>query len=230
VIVLADPRVGSQQVSECGEPFVELQRLSSLLIDHRHADRDGFALVRREVARRLVAAQALLPRGIRVLVVEGYRHPDRQRAIFDRYRSDLESLHPDWDPKRLHSETSKFVSPVDVAPHCTGGAVDLTLCNEDGVELDMGTEIDASPEASGNACFTDAPSISAKARSNRRILVNALLGAGMVNYPTEWWHWSYGERYWSLISGAESAVYGPVGLDEARRGAPMNSIGSAVDA
>ena len=33
---------------------------------------------------------------------------------------------------------------------------------------------------------------------------------GLVNYPTEWWHWSYGDRYWALISGADAALYGPV--------------------
>ena len=34
--------------------------------------------------------------------------------------------------------------------------------------------------------------------------------AGLVNYPTEWWHWSYGDRYWALATGADRAMYGPV--------------------
>jgi hypothetical protein len=33
---------------------------------------------------------------------------------------------------------------------------------------------------------------------------------GFVNYPTEWWHWSYGDRYWALATGAPAACYGPV--------------------
>ena len=41
-------------------------------------------------------------------------------------------------------------------------------------------------------------------------LVRALRHAGLVNYPTEWWHWSYGERYWAFATGAEHARYGPV--------------------
>ncbi len=32
--------------------------------------------------------------------------------------------------------------------------------------------------------------------------------AGFVNYPTEWWHWSYGDRYWALLTGSPHAVYG----------------------
>jgi len=24
-----------------------------------------------------------------------------------------------------------------------------------------------------------------------------LAGAGLVNYRTQWWHWSFGDRYWA---------------------------------
>jgi D-alanyl-D-alanine dipeptidase len=41
------------------------------------------------------------------------------------------------------------------------------------------------------------------------VLATALGGAGLVNYPTEWWHWSYGDRYWALLAGSAQAVYGP---------------------
>jgi D-alanyl-D-alanine dipeptidase len=95
----------------------------------------------------------------------------------------------------------------------TGGAVDLTLCDPDGVELDMGTAVDATPEASHNACNTAADNIPDEARHNRRILVSALRSAGMVNYPTEWWHWSYGDRYWALMTGAASTRYSPVNFE-----------------
>jgi D-alanyl-D-alanine dipeptidase len=39
--------------------------------------------------------------------------------------------------------------------------------------------------------------------------VDALTGAGLVNYPTEWWHWSFGDRYWAYASGS-AARYGPL--------------------
>ena len=52
-----------------------------------------------------------------------------------------------------------------------------------------------------------------------RLLIGGtvLCGAGLVNYPTEWWHWSYGDRYWALMTGATAAVYGPVGGDRVAR-------------
>ena len=59
-------------------------------------------------------------------------------------------------------------------------------------------------------CPLDASGLSDEARHNRDLLARAMGGAGFVNYPTEWWHWSYGDRYWALISNADRAVYGPV--------------------
>jgi hypothetical protein len=38
-----------------------------------------------------------------------------------------------------------------------------------------------------------------------------------LDYPSEWWHWSYGDRYWALMTGATAAVYGPVGRDQVAR-------------
>ena len=36
-----------------------------------------------------------------------------------------------------------------------------------------------------------------------------LSAAGLVNYPTEWWHWSYGDRYWALATGADRRALRP---------------------
>jgi D-alanyl-D-alanine dipeptidase len=30
-----------------------------------------------------------------------------------------------------------------------------------------------------------------------------------VNYPTEWWHWSFGDRYWAYVTGTGRSHYGP---------------------
>ncbi|MGY2873478.1 D-alanyl-D-alanine dipeptidase [Marmoricola sp. URHA0025 HA25] len=108
--------------------------------------------------------------------------------------------------------TSRFVAPVPVAPHVAGAAVDLTLVDRHGRELDLGTPIDATPEQSGGRCYSDAEDISAEARHHRQVLARALRTAGLVNYPTEWWHWSFGDRYWALLTRAPAALYGPVDL------------------
>ncbi len=101
------------------------------------------------------------------------------------------------------------MSPPEIAPHSAGAAVDLTLVDADGTELDMGTRVNASPEESAGACYTLADGLPHQARLHRATLSRALTAAGLVNYGTEWWHWSFGDRYWALMTGASAALYGP---------------------
>lgn len=199
-ILLSDPRVGAVPVRDAGEPLLALDASFG----------PARALVRSGLAQRLEAAQDLLPRGLRLRVVEGHRPVAEQRAIIARYSAEVCRLRPGISPHALHHLVSRYVAPVAVAPHVAGAAVDLTLVDVTGEELDLGTPIDATPEQSDEACFTAATNISADARAHRHLLGAVLKPLGLVNYPTEWWHWSYGDRYWALLTGSDHALYGPV--------------------
>lgn len=199
-ILLSDPRVAAVPVRESGSALVALPvRLSP-----------ARCLVRAELADRLADADAALPNGLRLQVVEGHREPVHQQRIIARYSAEVCAAHPGVGPADLDRLVSRFVAPLPVAPHVSGSAVDLTLCTDDGVELPMGTAIDATPEQSNGRCYTDADGISPAERSNRALLGAVLAGAGLVNYPTEWWHWSWGDRYWALITGAPWSVHAPI--------------------
>jgi D-alanyl-D-alanine dipeptidase len=208
---MSDPVIAAVPVRERGERLVDVRAGGRLLVDPRKQDPHGhFAHVREGVAARLLTAQDALPDGLRILFIEGYRPLALQRAYFEEYLAELRSENPGWPERELFSAASRYVSPPDIAPHSAGAAVDLTLATADGAELDLGTRVNANPEESGGACFTGADSIGAQARENRNVLGRALASAGFVNYPTEWWHWSYGDRYWALGAGAPAACYGPI--------------------
>ncbi|MDG4864099.1 M15 family metallopeptidase [Streptomyces sp. T-3] len=211
IILMSDVRVAAVPVQECGEPLVDLRAEGSLLVDTRqHADEAGsYAFLRAGVLERLVKAEAELPDGLRLLFVEGYRPLSLQRRYFEEYADELRGEHPDWPGEQVHAQASRYVSPPDIAPHSAGAAVDLTLADDQGRELDLGTRMNATPEESAGAVYTGAANIGAQARANRDILGAALNSAGLVNYPTEWWHWSFGDRYWALQTGASAALYGP---------------------
>lgn len=210
IILMSDPRVAAIPVAECGEHLVDVRRVGALSVDPRKQDPDGaFAHLREGVVERLLKAQSLLPDGLRLLFVEGYRPPSLQREYFEEYADELRALHPDWPADRIRTAASRYVSPPEIAPHSAGAAVDLTLAGPDGRELDLGTRMNAGPEESAGACYTDADTIGAEARAHRDLLGSVLTAAGLVNYPTEWWHWSFGDRYWALMTGEAAALYGP---------------------
>lgn len=210
LLLMSDPRVAAVPVSESGQPLVDLGDLPALRIDTSRGDPRGlFRHVRRGLADRLCAAAEALPAGLALAVVEGYRPAVLQRRYFRRYRDSLDRLHPGTDPRRLDTLASRYVSPPDIAPHCAGAAIDLTLASAAGDALDLGTAVNATPEQSDGGCYTAATTISVAGRANRNILCGVLSASGLVNYPTEWWHWSYGDRYWAIATGAPAAIYGP---------------------
>jgi D-alanyl-D-alanine dipeptidase len=204
-ILLSDPRVSAVPVHDCSEPLV---RLEPALSPTRQ-------LVRSGLAERLYAAHLALPAGIGLRVVEGHRSVEDQQWIIAAYAAEVCAAHPGISERDLAVLTSRFVSPLDVAPHVAGAAVDLTLVDACGEELDLGTPIDATPEQSDGRCYFAADGIGADARAHRELLGRVLGDAGLVNYPTEWWHWSFGDRYWALTTGAGRALYGPVHVAEA---------------
>jgi zinc D-Ala-D-Ala dipeptidase len=203
-ILLSDPRVSAIQVQDNGEALVRL--------DPRLGRR---SFVRATLADRLLDAQALLPAGIGLHVVEGHRSAAAQQAIVASYSAELCAAHPGISPSELDVLSSRFVAPLGVAPHVAGAAVDLTLIDACGEELDLGTPINATPEQSGGRCYFDAHGISADARAHRALLARVLGAVGLVNYPIEWWHWSFGDRYWALVTGSAYALYGPARLEVA---------------
>ncbi|RKR86358.1 D-alanyl-D-alanine dipeptidase [Micromonospora pisi] len=208
MVLLSDPEVMATPVRESGEPLVDLRNVGALRIDQRLADPDGvYAHLRVGVVDRLVMAQTMLPPGFRLLVVEGHRPLRIQRQYFEAHVQRLRDRTPDADEATLWRQASRYISPPEIAPHVAGAAVDLTLCTVDGEEIWMGTEVN---DTDTTACHTDSTDISDEARTNRERLASALRTAGLVNYPSEWWHWSYGDRYWAHLTHADHAPYGPV--------------------
>lgn len=57
-------------------------------------------------------------------------------------------------------------------------------------------------------CLTHCSIISEAAQQNRNLLHEIMSNHGFINYPTEWWHFSYGDRYWAYHRNANHAIYG----------------------
>ncbi len=61
---------------------------------------------------------------------------------------------------------------------------------------------DFSKNASANA-----PNLSETAIANRTLLNDVLSSVGFINYPSEWWHYSFGDRLWARLTHSEIAFF-----------------------
>ena len=87
----------------------------------------------------------------------------------------------------------------------------MYLVNDQGKPIDMGiAPKDWMADLEGVLSLTQSTVISKEAQQNRAIMSHALTAVGFVNYPTEFWHWSYGDRYWAYHQHASHALYGSV--------------------
>ncbi|WP_340148771.1 D-alanyl-D-alanine dipeptidase [uncultured Sneathiella sp.] len=106
---------------------------------------------------------------------------DLKFKLFDGFRP-TEAVQALWD----HTPNADFLShPSNGSPHSRGAAIDLTLIDSDGQELEMGTGFDAMTPTS----FHGARDISAEAQRNRSILLGLMTAAGWDFYQNEWWHY-----------------------------------------
>ena len=89
----------------------------------------------------------------------------------------------------------RYVSdPNKGSMHNRGAAVDLTLVDAEGKELEMGTGFDFfGREAYQN--YTDLPD---SVLSNRVLLRETMISYGFKSITTEWWHYSYTKKFYPL--------------------------------
>ena len=122
-----------------------------------------------DAAACLAAAIALAKTmGLRFKVFDAFRPSEAQWVLWNH------TPDPDFlaDPRRG-------------SPHSMGAAVDLTLIDSTGKELDMGTAFDAFTPLSHHGNLE----ISAVAQRNRAILLGIMTAAGGDFYRHEWWHY-----------------------------------------
>ncbi|QOR41031.1 M15 family metallopeptidase [Billgrantia diversa] len=177
--------------------------------------------VREGVYKALLAAARALPEGLGLVVLDGWRPWRVQQYLFDTLYEAIHLHHPGLGEEQLLERTREFVSlpsrdPAAPSPHLTGGAVDVTLCDADGLPLDMGTLFDEALPASHSDHYERLEPLSQaqrRARDNRRLLHRIMSEQGFTNLPSEWWHYDLGDQLWAYYGGHAEACYGPAELD-----------------
>jgi len=201
-------------IVEAGDPLIDFAKeYPDLLLDRQRFRYTRATYARRTVAEMLARADdALRSHHRRLAIVEVWRPPHIQRRMYLSAWNRWREQHPEWSDAQLRRVTNRFTAPVNdrrvPPPHSTGGAVDLAL-----VDLATGEPLDVhSPyELFDTKAFPfAAPNLTDAARRNRDLLAEAVLSTGLTNYPSEYWHWSYGDQGWAYRGGHPHALYGPI--------------------
>ncbi|HSX26797.1 MAG TPA: M15 family metallopeptidase [Chlamydiales bacterium] len=156
--------------------LIELKKLHpKIVLEILYATKNNFTgkvvypsarcFLREKTAERLVKVQRRLEkRGLGLKIWDGYR-PLSVQKIF-------------WEI----CPNPKFVAdPAIGSRHNRGAAVDLTLVDREGRELEMPTGFDDFSERADR-------SYRGKGRKNRELLEEAMGAEGFLMYQEEWWH------------------------------------------
>lgn len=169
--------------------FTDLAKMdASIKLDIKYATADNFTkskiydcprcLLRPEAAEAVIKAhKALKKNGMGLKVFDCYRPRPYQQRLWDKVPN------PDY-----------VTPPVKGSMHSRGAAVDLTIVDANGKELDMGTAYDFF----GREAHTDNYNLPQKVLTNRRLLRETMAAVGFKGIRTEWWHFSYQSKVWPL--------------------------------
>lgn len=179
------------------DQLVDIQTVnSSIRVDLKYASSDNFMKKRlyfdidrlylqKDVALRLSKCQQYLKQlhpKYSLLVYDGVRPLSVQRAMWEA----LDSIPV--------AERVKFVSnPANGSIHNYGAAVDLTICDQQGIPLDMGAGYDDIREIAypnKEAYYLSTGELTAEQVENRKLLRKVMQSQQFRNIPTEWWHFN----------------------------------------
>ncbi len=181
-----------------GHPaFRALSSLRGVAHDLRYAGTDNFAgrvlyrgfdcaWLRTEAASGLETAAAWL----------AARHPGWQLRVLDALRPQRvqEAIWADvvGTPMAMY-----FADPARGSIHSFGMAVDVTLLDAAGQEVDMGSGFDEMSLASHpalHAAHLASGILTPGQVALRERLAAAMAAGGFLGIPTEWWHFDHGDR------------------------------------
>ena len=202
-------------VHECGEELVDLSKYGFVLEPayyNQGLSTEPRMFLRKSVADKLLEIQQGLG-GYKFKIWDGFRPRVGQQAIYEKFWKELSENHPEWDEEKLKMEVGVFVTapnnPNRIPPHATGSAVDLTLVDTEGKELNMGTVFDYFGHEAMPLYFEENSGNSVAAQ-NRKMLRGAMLSAGFGGDKDEWWHFDYKNQKWAVELGYPEAIFGEV--------------------
>ncbi len=168
-----------------------------VVLDLRYAEERNFTgrpVYARAAAHLVPEAAAALGRAVALAAAQGLR-----LKIFDAFRP----VEAQWALWRHTPDPEFLADPRRGSPHSRGVAVDVTLVDAGGAELEMGTGFDAFTPLSHHGVTA----VSVAAQRHRALLLGLMTAAGWDFYGAEWWHYQlFQPRRHPLLSDSVLSV------------------------
>ena len=184
----------AKETSVNDSTFVNLKQYSQdFEYDMKYATEDNFLKAKvydcAECFLRLKTVNALIDAN------KKFREKGYKNKMFDCYRP-LDIQKKMW---KIVSNPKYVADPAKGSIHNRGGAVDITLIDSLGKELDMGTPFDFfGIEASHNY-----PNVSDNVKQNRILLKTIMTSSGFNSFDSEWWHYNLKTALNDAVSNAK---------------------------
>lgn len=176
---------------------------------------------RQNVGKRLIVAAGYLPEGYKLKIFDAWRPPEAQTALYSKCRNQIRHLNPTDSEDEIDIKTKKIIpypQKDNLFPyaHGTGGSLDVTVVDNFGKELNMGTDYLRTAFDSFDNDLTQTAYYEMREctqlkdllyQCNRRILYNSMIAAGFTNLPSKWWHYDFGNYFWAYYV-KNVALYG----------------------
>ena len=191
-----------------------------------YAEHKGIWKLREEVVKRLIKVNDFLKlrdNRFHLLIYDSWRPIEVQVFMFNRaFSLECKRLNIDASVKdmELYPLIQKKVEEFWAypsfderfpPPHSTGGALDITLADNYGNIVDMGSEIDQMDEKSKPDFYKNLENEEAIIFNDRRnLLQEIMLKFEFAQHPNEWWHFSFGDQLWAWKNKKPSAYYGKI--------------------
>lgn len=209
-------------IEECNEPLVAIPETEFYLeipsayvkLGADYQGKSAYFLRKGVLERLLIAKQELnkINPTWQIKIFDAYRPVSVQQFMVDYTFNALcqeREINPqtltDSEKESIYQEVLKIwaiptENPLTPPPHSTGGAIDLTIMDENRDIIPMGGEIDELSPVSLPDYYLNAETEPEKTyHHNRQILLQIMTKAGFKRHPQEWWHFSYGDQMWAWL-------------------------------
>ncbi len=203
IILLLSLSLKAQKISCAAELSMQkkglmevTEQVPNVLVELKYATTDNFmkkdvygclthAYLQKDMIAKLKKAQQILEKD----------HPGYHLLIYDAARPlskqwELWNTLTEYAPEKRKTYVA---DPKEHSIHNYGSAIDLTVADEKGKPLEMGTKFDFFGEMAypnQEARLLKAGKLSQKAIDNRLILRKAMTQAGFTGIEYEWWHFN----------------------------------------